>query len=97
VPKIRTLIEADTWQPSLAVLASPRRWDEAFRAAAYNIATKPYANTTPFLSNNHRILTVPIPGVVTLYVYFRVDPDDNTCTLLWVESLGGPRVLNRVG
>jgi hypothetical protein len=95
--KIRTLIEAESWQPSKAVLATPKRWDEAFRAACWNIATKPYANTTPFLSDRYRILRLEFAGVATLYVYFRIEEDDNACTLLWVESLGGQRVLNRVG
>lgn len=94
---MRTLIEAETWNPSRAVLATPQQWDAAFRATAWNISTKPYVNTTPFLSENHRISTLVFPGVVRLYVYFRIEPDDNACTLLWVDSLGGPRVLNRVG
>lgn len=97
--KIRTLVEGDDWGPSLkkALIVTPQQWDDAFRAASWNIATRPYENTTPFISERERILTLNFPGVAKLSVYFRVEADDNVCTLLWVESHGGQRVLMRVG
>ena len=99
VSRIRTLVEGDEWKASLdkALIASPQQWDDAFRASAWNIATKPYVNTTPFLSERGRILTLNIPGTALLSIYFRIEDTDDVCTLLWVESHGGQRVLVRVG
>lgn len=99
VPRIRTLVESDEWQASLdkALICTPQQWDDAFRAAGWNIATKPYVNTTPFLTDRDRILTLNFPGIARLSIYFQIDETDDVCTLQWVESYGGQRVLVRVG
>jgi hypothetical protein len=98
VRKIRTLIEGPEWAGSRRKLdPNIRRFDEAFRFAAWNIAVAPLVNTTPFLSQDHRILQLDFPGVADVFVYLRIEPNDDACTLLWVEVLGGPRFLFRVG
>jgi hypothetical protein len=97
VKKHRGLYEDPSWQESRAKLdPSVRRFDEAFRFFTENISTEPYVNTTAFLGEDHRILVANFPGVAEVWVYFRVEPDDNNCTLLWLESRG-PRLTFRVG
>lgn len=95
---MRTLIDGPEWDASRAkaVIASARQWDDAFRAGAFNIAVEPYKNTTPFLSEQARILPLKFPLGIELAVYFRIADDDESCTLLWVESVGGPRVLVQI-
>jgi hypothetical protein len=95
---MRTLIEGLEWDASRAraVIASPRQWDDSFRAASFNIAVEPYKNTTPFLSERARILPLEFPLGIDLAIYFRIADDDESCTLLWVESVGGPRVLVQI-
>jgi hypothetical protein len=95
--KIRTLIEGPEWQPSKAVLVIPKRWDAMFRAAAWSIATKPRENSTPFLSENFRVMEAVFPDVARLFVYYRIEDNDDICTLLWVDALGGQKIPNRVG
>lgn len=95
---MRTLIEGAEWDASRmrAVIGSARQWDDAFRAAAFHIAVAPFTSTTPFLSERERILTLNFPLGIEVSIYFRIADDDESCTLLWVESLGGPRVLVQV-
>ena len=88
--KRRGLYEDPDWDESRQnVDPSLRRFDEALRFAFENISVAPYTNTTPFLTDDHRILRVLVPGVAELWIYFRVEPDDDNCTLLWIESSGG--------
>lgn len=85
--KYRGIFEGSEWDACRQKIDPDlRRFDEAFRFAYYNIAVEPRINTTPFLSENHRILRVNFPGVAELWVYFRIEPDDNNCTLLWIHS-----------
>lgn len=82
----RGLYEGPEWEQSRqAVEPDAKRWDKAFRFGSYNIAVEPRLNTTPFLSENHRILVIPITYYAELWVYFRIEPDDQNCTLLWVH------------
>jgi hypothetical protein len=86
VKKLRTLIEGPELDESrTAVEPDLQRWDEAFRWSAYQIAVAPRVGTTPFLSPDHRILRIPISIMAELWVFFRIEPDDDYCTLLWVE------------
>jgi hypothetical protein len=87
VKKTRTLYEGPEWEGSRqAVDPDVKRFDEAFRFIAYNIAVAPRVNTTPFLSDNYRILVSPLSYYVDLWVYFRIEPDDESCTLLWLQT-----------
>ncbi len=84
--KHRTLIEGPEWHESRrAVISDARRFDEAFRYWAYNIATEPRTNTTPFLTDDYRILISPISLEADLWIYFRMEPGDDACTLLWLQ------------
>jgi hypothetical protein len=95
--KWRGLTEGDEWGESRKKLdPSAKRFDEAFLWFAEHIATKPRVNTTPFLDEDRRILIANLPGIAELWIYFRIEPDDDTCTLLWLGSRG-PRILFRVG
>lgn len=82
----RTLYEGPEWEQSRqAVEPDVKRWDEAFRFASYNIAVEPRLNTTGFLSENHRIVVIPVSYHAELWVYFQIEADDHSCTLLWVH------------
>lgn len=90
VSKRRKLLYGPEWRESREKLdPDVDRFEEAFRFMAENIATEPLTNSTPFLGEDHRILVGLIPGVAELWVYFRIEPDDESCTLLWIESRGG--------
>jgi hypothetical protein len=85
VKKRRTLIEGPEWDKSRhAVDRDVQRFDEAFRFIAYNISAAPKANSTQFLTSDHRVLISPVSLVADLWVYFRIEPDGEACTLLWI-------------
>jgi hypothetical protein len=88
VRKWRTLYEGEQWDPVGQTNLSAETFDEVFRFAAENIATAPTVNTTPFLTDRHRIMRLSLPNVVELWVYFRIEPDDESCTLLWMVARG---------
>jgi hypothetical protein len=97
VKKHRTLYEGPEWDASRRKIdPNLPRFEEAFRWAAYNIATEPLINSTAFLDDDHRVMVFPIPGVADLWIYFRIEPGDNSCTLLWVHSRG-EQITFRVG
>jgi hypothetical protein len=97
VRKWRTLYEGPEWDSCRKrVDPSITRFDEAFRWTAENIATAPVVNSTAFLSEDHRVIIMSFPGVAEVWIYFRIEPDDESCTLLWVESRGG-QIPFRVG
>jgi hypothetical protein len=82
----RTLYEGPDWQNCREKIQySAARFDDEFRFAAENIATKPLVNSTPFLTENHRILRTALPDVAELWIYFRID-GENAITLLWMEE-----------
>jgi hypothetical protein len=85
--KMRTIAEGSEWDSSKTGL-SPETFDDVFRFALFNISVDPLTNTTPFMDSNHRILRTSLPNVVEVWVYFRIEPDDNVCTLLWMECRG---------
>lgn len=85
--KWRGLFEGPDWDPSQTNL-STETFDEVFRFAAENIATAPLVNSTPFLTDRHRIMRLTLPNVVELWVYFRIEDDDENCTLLWLVARG---------
>jgi hypothetical protein len=87
VKKHRELVEGPEWDESRGQIdVNLTRFDEAFRWCAYHIAREPRLATTPFLSKNHRILVIPASYTSQLWVYFRIEPDDESCTLLWVQE-----------
>jgi hypothetical protein len=87
VKKHRGLFEGPEWDQSRRnVEPDPKRFDDAFRWIADHIATEPRIWTTPFLSDNHRIMVCPISYTAELWIYFRIEPDDEDCTLLWIHT-----------
>jgi hypothetical protein len=87
VKKRRALYEGPEWDASRhAIDPDVKRFDEAFRFIAENISVEPRVNTTPFLSDEERILVSPISVYADLWIYFRTEPDDESCALLWVEK-----------
>ena len=66
-------------------------WDEHFRfAIEQNISVRPLINTYPFLEENRRLIQMQIPNWI-IWVFFRIEPDDENCTLLWLEAQGDPQ------
>jgi hypothetical protein len=87
VKKQRGIFEGPEWDESRrAIDPDPKRFDAGFRFAAYNISTEPRINTTRFLTEDHRILVFPISYYAQLWVYFRIESDDESCTLLWIHE-----------
>lgn len=88
--KLRGIYRDPAFEKCCEELApSMQRFDDAFRGIEFLIAVEPYINTTPFTDEHHRIMiTTEYPGVPELWVYFRVEPDDNNCTLLWLAVPG---------
>src|SRR5688572_10559628 len=92
--KLRGIFEGDEWAESLAAVAiSERDWDQRFRFASWNIAVQPLINTRPFLDESKRVIQVSLANELIGWVYFRIEPDDANCTLLWIEA----RRFSRVG
>jgi hypothetical protein len=85
--KMRGIFEGAEWDSSKTGL-SAETFDEVFRFALFNIAAEPKENTTAFLTKDYRILRTSLPNVVEVWVFFRIEPDDNNCTLLWMECRG---------
>jgi hypothetical protein len=85
--KMRGIFEGAEWDSSQTGL-SPETFDDVFRFALFNIAVEPTVNTTPFINSDYRILRTSLPNVVEVWIYFRIEPDDNNCTLLWMECRG---------
>ena len=68
-------------------------WDEHFRfAVEENISEQPLVNTFSFLDVGHRLIQMQIPNWI-IWVFFRIEPDDEYCTLLWLEA----RPIRKVG
>jgi hypothetical protein len=93
--KARGVFEGPEWAASReAAGISVDQWDDRFRYAVdVNISYQPLQNTTPFGEETHRLLQVSLPNELIGMVYFRIEPDDNNCTLLWIEA----RRFTRVG
>lgn len=92
--KSRGLFEGEEWAQSLADAGiTPQIWDERFLFAIVNISEQPLENTHPFLEHSHRLIQVSLPNELIGDVYFRIEPDDNNCTLLWIEA----KRIRRVG
>jgi hypothetical protein len=89
VAKLRGIFEGPEWGPSrLKIDHDQRRFDENFRWVVEHISRNPREATTPFLEDNHRIHRSWYPNVAELWVFFRIEPDDDNCTLLWMEGRG---------
>lgn len=89
----RGIFEGPEWGPSLAAAKiSPELWDMGFLWAIENISVQPLENTTPFLSHEYRLIQVFIPNRMLGWVYFRIEDDDENCTLLWLEARWYTRV-----
>jgi hypothetical protein len=90
----RGIFEGDEWDPQLGKLRlTQAQWDEHFRfAIEENISEQPLINTWPFLEETHRLIQMQIPNWI-IWVYFRIEDDDENCTLLWLEA----RAIRKVG
>lgn len=87
----RELVEGPEWASSCAATGlTPERFDEVARFAQSLISAFPREFSEPFLTDDHRVLdeVVVRPEGLVLHIYFRVEPSDQDCTLLWVESHG---------
>jgi hypothetical protein len=92
--KSRGIFEGDQWAQSLAdSKITPQIWDERFLFSIMNISQRPLENTHPFLEHPYRLIQVSLPNELLGNVYFRIEPDDNNCTLLWIEA----KQIRRVG
>src|SRR5438105_2980903 len=90
----RGIYEGDEWAESLAAAQiTVEEWDLRFLWAIENISEQPLQNTWPFLEDSHRLIQISRPNQMIADVYFRIEPDDENCTLLWVEA----RHFKRVG
>jgi hypothetical protein len=91
--KSRGIFEGEEWAESLeAAGITPQMWDERFLFAIMNISEQPLQNSHPFLEHPYRLLQVSLPNELIGDVYFRIEPDDNNCTLLWIEARRFARV-----
>jgi hypothetical protein len=85
--KSRGIYEGEEWAQSLASAKIPVEvWDNSFLWAIENISVQPLENTTQFLEHAYRLIQVYIPNRMLGWVYFRIEPDDENCTLLWIEA-----------
>ncbi|SRR6266542_4654607 len=85
--KSRGIFEGEDWADSLAAAQiSAADWDERFLFAILNISVQPLENSHPFLEQSHRLIQVSLPNEMIADVYFRIEPDDANCTLLWIEA-----------
>lgn len=92
--KSRGIIEGDEWDPQLGKLRLTQgAWDEHFGfGVEANISVQPLVNTHAFLDDAHRLIQLQIPNWI-IWIYFRIEPDDENCTLLWLEA----RPIRKVG
>ncbi|HZT45620.1 MAG TPA: hypothetical protein VFA24_05510 [Gaiellaceae bacterium] len=85
--KSRTIYEGDEWDPQLGKLGlTQEEWDEHFHfAVEANISEQPLVNTWPFLEDCYRLMQMQIANWI-IWIYFRIESDDDRCTLLWLEA-----------
>lgn len=87
--KRRGIFEGDEWDVSRQQIdVDIQRFDESFAWVFEHISVEPREGTTAFLSDDHRILRVWYPNVAEVWVYFRIEPGDSDCTLLWMVGRG---------
>jgi hypothetical protein len=92
--KSRGIFESEEWAQSLEdAQITPQIWDDRFLFSIVNISEQPLENTHPFLEHRYRLIQVSLPNELIGDVYFRIEPDDNNCTLLWIEA----KRIRRVG
>jgi hypothetical protein len=93
--RARGIFEGTEWSPHLHALGlTQAEWDEYFRfTIETNISVQPLVNTHPFVTEDLRLIQMSIPNRWLIWIYFRIEPDDNNCTLLWMET----RQINRIG
>ena len=82
----RGIFEGKEWGTALgAAKLDAKAWDQRFSFAVENISVQPLQNSWPFLDHEHRLTQVSLPNELIGWVYFRIERDDQNCTLLWVE------------
>jgi hypothetical protein len=92
--KARGIFEGPEWAESLGRAGIPIPvWDQRFMWALENISEQPLQNTHAFLTDDYRLIQISLPNQLLGWVYFRIEPDDENCTLLWIEV----RQIRRVG
>ena len=85
--KLRGLFEGTEWAQSLADAGiTVKEWDDAWNWATENIAVQPLQNSWPYLDDLHRIIQLSIPNELLVWIYFRIEPDDENCTLHWIKT-----------
>jgi hypothetical protein len=89
VKRRRGLFEGPQWDVSRRKIDTDiKRFDEGFAWALEHISVEPREGTTPFVTDDYRILEVWYPNVAKVFVFFRIEPDDDNCTLLWMHGRG---------
>ena len=93
--KSRGIYEGPQWAESLAAAQiTVEEWDLVFLWGMESIiSVQPLEGTHSFLDHEHRLIQFSQPNRMIAWVYFRIDPDDENCTLLWIEV----RRFHRVG
>lgn len=84
--KSRGIFEGPEWAESLGRAHIPIPvWDERFLWALEAISEQPLEGTHGFIEHGHRLIQVSLPNEFVGWVFFRIEPDDENCTLLWIE------------
>jgi hypothetical protein len=89
VIKRRGIFEGPEWDKSRKEIDPDiARFDEGFAWVVEHISTKPLEATYPFITAEYRIHRSWYPNVAEVWTYFRIEPDDDNCTLLWLVGRG---------
>lgn len=92
--KRRTVIEGEEWAESLSAAGiTAQVWDERFGFAVENISVQPLQNSWPYLDEARRLIQVALPNQLVAWVYFRIEANDDYCTLQWIEA----KPIRRIG
>jgi hypothetical protein len=84
--KQRSVVEGEEWADSLAeAKIDVKVWDDRLSWVVEHVSVQPLVDSYPFLEENYRILQIHLPNEMVGWIYFRIEPDDEHCTLLWVH------------
>lgn len=85
--KRRSVIEGEEWAESLAkAKIDVKDWDGRLRWVVEHVSVQPLVDTFPFLEHPYRLMHIYLPNQMVGYIFFRIEPDDEHCTLLWVHA-----------
>jgi hypothetical protein len=85
--KSRGIFEGAEFAGSLkAANISVPDWDLRLRWVTNHVSTQPLVDTTAFLTHPYRLMQIWFPNRMIGWLYFRIEPNDENCTLLWVQA-----------